>query len=872
MTPFPDALASALADRYRIERELGRGGMATVWLADDVKHRRKVALKVMHPEMAAEIGHDRFLREIEIAARLSHPHILPLFDSGAADGQFYYVMPYVAGESLRARLDRERPLPLDEALRLVREIAGALGHAHAQDLVHRDVKPENVLLSDGIALVADFGIARVRAREDEGAATTLAATRAATGAGFTLGTPLYMAPEQATGDAALDGRADQYSLGCVLYEMLSGQPPFRAASVSELIACHLRDPVPPLRALRPEVPEAIERVLFKALEKSPADRYPGMARFAEALAAAAVGGRTPTPTPAARETVVPNNLPRNRTTFVGRERELAECARLVGETRLLTLTGVGGCGKTRLGLKLAESLLEGHPDGVWWVDLAPVSEDERLPLAIAGAMGVQEEAGLTLLQTLARHLANRRAVLVLDNCEHLLSATGEAADALLSASGELRLVVTSREGLGVPGEHVFALRSLAVPGAGEQFDLHAVESSDAVKLFVDRARQSAREFALTPANAATVAEICRRLDGMPLAIELAAARVKMLTVEQIRAKLDDRFKLLTGGSKALPRHQTLRATIQWSVDQLEEAERELFRDLAVFAGGWTLPDAVAVAGEDADEFDVLDRLGHLVDKSLVNVDRDGGGEARYSMLETVRQFALELLNASPDRDAVRDRHLERFRTFLVEVEADFLARTTPDVLSGVDRELENVLAALAWCGQAADGPARARPAGATRALLARSRPAGAGPPAGHRGARAPGRGGADAGARACWRRPRTSTTTAASTSRRRATAARRSPSPASPAIRSPCSTPSTRRRPPWRPARPTRRARCARSSWPPHARTTSGSTSPARSPTSARSGGSRATTPARCRCTRSWSRSRAIAAPRPSRSRSTTSP
>ncbi len=701
MSASLESLTAALSDRYRIERELGRGGMATVLLADDLKHGRKVAIKVMHPEMAAAIGHDRFLREIEIAARLSHPHILPLFDSGAAGGQLYYVMPCVAGESLRARLERERQLPLEEALRLGREICSALGHAHAQGLVHRDVKPENVLLSDGIALVADFGIARAAASD----VTATGLTHAATGAGLTLGTPLYMAPEQAAGDPALDGRADQYSLGCVLYELLAGHPPFTASSPQALQARHRSDPVPPLRSARPGLPEAVERVIDKTLAKSPADRYASMARLAEALAMATTGACTPTPAPQAREASAPSNLPRQRTSFVGRTRELAECARLMGETRLLTLTGVGGCGKTRLGLRLAETLLGSHPDGVWWVDLAPVSEESRVPLALAAAIGIEEESGQPLVETIGRHLASRRVLLVLDNCEHLLTVTGEVVDTLLSAAPDLRLIVTSREGLGIEGEHVFALRSLGVPSAAAQGDLHAIEESDAVRLFVDRARQSVSSFELSPANAQAVAEVCRRLDGMPLAIELAAARVRMLTVEQIRSRLDDRFRLLTGGQKAIPRHQTLRATIQWSYDHLDPGEQELFRDLAVFAGGWTLPDAVAVAGEDADEFEVLDRLTRLADKSLVNVDREAGGEARYAMLETVRQFALEVLNVSPDRDRVRDRHLDRFIHFVAE--QDRQAREMPqDAFRGIDRELENILAAHTWCDHAADGAER----------------------------------------------------------------------------------------------------------------------------------------------------------------------
>ena len=705
LSDLPRALAAAISDRYRIERELGRGGMATVYLADDLKHGRKVALKVMHPEMAARIGPDRFLREIEIVARLSHPHILPLFDSGAEAGQFYYVMPYVTGESLRVRIERERHLPMEDALRLAREIAGALGHAHAQGLVHRDVKPENVLLSDGIALVADFGIARVTS-PDSGRDTQVS-TQAVTSLGLTLGTPLYMAPEQATGEGTLDGRADQYSLACVLYELLTGQPPFVAPSAAALLLKHAKDPVPPLRGTRPDLPEALERALEKALAKAPGDRHASMARFAEALALAATGARTPTPAPERKASVVPTNLPQQRTSFVGRTRELAECARLMGETRLLTLTGVGGCGKTRLGLRLAESLLESHPDGVYWVDLAPMTEAARFVQTLASTLNVQEEVGRTLLESVAADLASKRVLLVLDNCEHLLSVTGETVDALLGATTQLRIVLTSREGLGVPGEHVFALRSLSVPSAAQQNDLHAIEECEAVKLFVDRARQAVPNFVLAEAAAPAVAEICRRLDGMPLAIELAAARIKMLTVEQVRARLDDRFRLLTGGSKALPRHQTLRATIQWSYDQLDEDEQGAFRAMAVFAGGWTLPDAVAVAGEDADEFEVLDLLTRLADKSLVVVDREGGaGEARYSMLETVRQFALELLNQSPERDAVRDRHLDRFIAFAEEFER--LRTGGAAVAFGplMDRELENVLAAHVWCGEARDGALR----------------------------------------------------------------------------------------------------------------------------------------------------------------------
>src|SRR5438132_10037117 len=270
-------LQAALSDRYTIERELGRGGMATVYLAHDRKHHRQVAIKVLNPELAGALGPERFLREIEIAARLNHPHILALIDSGEADGFLYYVMPYVEGESLRERLKREGQLPLEEALRIAREVASALSHAHSHDVVHRDIKPENILISGGEAVVADFGIGR---------AITAAARDTLTGTGIAIGTPGYMSPEQATGGARLDGRSDIYSLACVLYEMLAGDPPFVASSAHAIAARQSMDPVPRLRTVREPVPAAVEQVIGQALAKVPADRFATAAAFAEALQAA----------------------------------------------------------------------------------------------------------------------------------------------------------------------------------------------------------------------------------------------------------------------------------------------------------------------------------------------------------------------------------------------------------------------------------------------------------------------------------------------------------------------------------------------------------------------------------------------------------
>src|SRR5438105_6270963 len=283
---------AALAARYGIERELGRGGMATVYLADDAKHHRTVAIKVLRAELAAALGAERVLREIEIAARLTHPHILPLHDSGEAAGFLYYVMPFVEGESLRDRLKREPQLPVEEAVRIAREVATALSYAHSQDVVHRDIKPENILLSGGEAVVADFGIAR---------AIVAAGAEQLTDTGLAVGTPGYMSPEQATGAEHLDGRSDVYSLGCMLYEMLAGHPPFLGTTAQEILARHSLDAVPPLRTIRPELPEAVELAVRKALAKSPADRWRTPAALSEALAQA----------------VAPPSLPRRAARSIG---------------------------------------------------------------------------------------------------------------------------------------------------------------------------------------------------------------------------------------------------------------------------------------------------------------------------------------------------------------------------------------------------------------------------------------------------------------------------------------------------------------------------------------------------------------------------
>jgi predicted ATPase/class 3 adenylate cyclase len=396
----------------------------------------------------------------------------------------------------------------------------------------------------------------------------------------------------------------------------------------------------------------------------------------------------------------PSNLPQALNRFVGRERELAEAREMLARSRLLTLLGMGGMGKSRLSLQLASTLLDEYPDGVWLVELAPLIDPARVPQVLAGVLGLKEERGRSLTETLLHWVRERTLLIVLDNCEHVLHACAELAKRLLQAGAGVRLLASSRDTLKIAGETVYPVPALSVPAADE-LDGHAAPARllrhEAVQLFVERAHAVQPAFALEAGNAAAVAAICRTLDGIPLALELAAARVRALSVQALARRLADRFALLkTDDQTVLPRQRTLRALIDWSHDLLSEPERLLFARLAVFAGGWTLEAAEAVAaGDGLPEAEVLDQLGRLVEKSLVGLAP--GGE-RYLMLDTVRAYAAEKLAAGGDAAAARRRHVEHFLRF---------AEVSPQKLSGpeqavwlqcLDDERDNLLAAHDHCG------------------------------------------------------------------------------------------------------------------------------------------------------------------------------
>ena len=394
------------------------------------------------------------------------------------------------------------------------------------------------------------------------------------------------------------------------------------------------------------------------------------------------------------------HLPRPLTRFVGYEQERSECAALLQDVRLLTLTGIGGAGKTRLAIEIARDVESSFTDGVSFIDLAPLADPARLPLAVATALGLREDPNQPLEDSLARHLANQRRLLLLDNCEHVIAACAALVERLLTSASQLRVLATSREGLCIAGERTVAMRSMRVPPKEAGQGLLTYEAAD---LFVSLATQAAPEFELSDDNAPAVIDICRRLDGIPLALEFAAARIGLMSVEQIRAKLDDRFRLLTGNSKAISRHQTLLSTLQWSYEHLGPREQRMLQHVSLFSGGWTLGAAVAVAGV-SDDLEAADLLAQLVDKSLVLTDRSATHEPRHRLLETVRQFAQDRLNESGTATAGRERHLAYYVAFADEYGPQIPTRQIKQAVERLDAELGNLLAAQAWCDQAPDGP------------------------------------------------------------------------------------------------------------------------------------------------------------------------
>lgn len=470
--------------------------------------------------------------------------------------------------------------------------------------------------------------------------------------------------------------------------------------MASVIGQHIHASPDPPSHHNPECPNWLETLVLRLLEKEPEGRPASASEVLDALEGMGVS--------------YPHNLPVQLTSFIGREQEMEEVEGLLSTARLVTLAGAGGGGKTRLSLQVASSAAQEYPDGVWFVELAPVADPMLVSQTLATTLGIREEPGQPMTTTLSQSLQTKKMLLVLDNCEHLVEACAELVSVLLASCPELRVLATSREALGVPGESIWRVSPLSVPGRDDGQSVESLMEYEAVRLFVERAGSAQSAFTLTEQTAPVVGQICQRLDGIPLAIELAAARVRVLSVEQISNRLEDRFRLLTSGSRTtLPRQRTLRAAVEWGYDLLDEQERSLFNSLSVFAGGFSLEAVESVcAGEGMDEYEVLDLLSSLVDKSLVMVLEGMGGSVRYRLLETLREYGWEQLLESGETEETQRKHAVYFVDLSEEAEPELTGPQQASWLERLEQEHDNLRAALRWSAESEDAETGLRLGGA----------------------------------------------------------------------------------------------------------------------------------------------------------------
>jgi len=660
--------------------------MGEVYRAKDTRLEREVAIKTLsldgcsRPEVLS-----RFEQEARSACALNHPNIVTIYELGHVNGTRFIAMELVEGETLRALL-ASGPIPFRKSVAIAAQVADGLAKAHEIGVVHRDLKPENLMVSrDGTAKVLDFGLAKLRKLDPAGGSD---ATTNITEHGTVMGTVGYMSPEQATGDE-VDFRSDQFSFGSVLYEMVTGAPAFRKKTHAETVASILRDEPESLSTRVLQAPAPFIWIVERCLAKDPKQRYASTRDLARDLAA--VRDRV-ADAPARESEPRPNNLPVQRTAFIGREHEAADLRQLLNRTdvRLVTLTGPGGIGKTRLALQVAGEIADQFPGGVYFVSLSAVGEIGAMASAIGQAMGVREIGNKSPQESLMECVGSlsQPALLLLDNFEHLVSSAGFVSQ-LLTAGPKLKVVVTSQAPLHVYGEHEFPVPPLALPDPKSIPPVEVLSRLPAIALFVERAKAVKHEFALTKENGSEVAAICTRLDGLPLAIELAAARIKLLSPSAMLSRLERRLNLLTGGARDLPtRHQTLRNTVDWSYSLLNGAEQTLLRRLSVFTGGCTLEGVEAVCDTKGDlGLDVLDGMASMVDKSLVQQVEQVDKETRFFMLSTIREYALERLAQSNDEAATRRAHAAYYLVLAEEGAEDITSQ--PEWLDRFEVEHDN---------------------------------------------------------------------------------------------------------------------------------------------------------------------------------------
>ncbi|WAM19020.1 protein kinase domain-containing protein [Rhodococcus sp. JS3073] len=709
----PQVPAELTAAGFDDAHEIGRGGFGIVYRCVQAELDRTVAVKVLTAELDDE-NKARFLREQRAMGRLTgHPNIVNVLQIGAtASGRPYIVMPYHPQDSLETRIRGVGPLTVDEALRLGVKMAGALETAHRLGVVHRDVKPANILFTDyGEPALTDFGIAHISGGFE-------------TGTGTVTGSPAFTAPEVLKGQPPSPA-SDIYGLGATLFCAITGHAAFERHNGEQVIAQFLRITTQPLPDLRKQgLPDDVCSVIEMGMSTQPADRSPSAAEFGDALrqvqrghgfrvdemalhtvAGAAEPGATgthPRTAEGAGSTPPPvrgkaGNLPLELTSFVGRRRELSEAKQMLPDSRLVTFTGIGGVGKTRLALRVAREARRAFADGVWLIEFGELRSAALVADTVAVALGLRVQSARPLHEVLVEYLGPSRLLLVLDNCEHLVDAVAALAETLLRACPGLRILATSREPLGIGGEAALRVPPLAVPDPDHQHPLRGLPRYDAVTLFLERAKAAVPGFELTDDNRIAVARICHRLDGLPLPIELAAARLRALSAEQILDHLTDRYRLLSVGSRGAPtRQQTLRLSIDWSYDLCTPQEQQVWCRLSVFAGSFELDAAEYLCAENLTPADLLDVVASLVDKSIL-IREEPDRVVRYRLLETLRDYGREKVRETGEHSTLRLRHRDWYEQLASQAEREWIGSRQLEWIGRLHREQPNLREALEFC-------------------------------------------------------------------------------------------------------------------------------------------------------------------------------